>query len=102
VDGDVADDVWACCYYTATADGRGTLNSKIGAFLVRADSHAEAVRKATEFSDLACARLGLSRPFVIVNNVPGEGAVMDIENGAVKVTPAGADRRYYFGREVRS
>ncbi len=90
---EVPDDLYACCYMTSRRNGKA-FDMSIGAFLVRASSLEEATEKARDFSRQTCKRLGLAEPHVCVNEVSGEGAVVDLENKPIVVTPRKMATKY--------
>ncbi len=81
----IPSDVWPCAFLLSRLVN-GRLDHQIGAFLVRADSHAEAERLAQEFAEQLRERTGFKSSFVAVNTNSGESAALDLENATCRVT----------------
>lgn len=86
----VPDDIWPCCYSAMWINNQDEGEHKIGAFLVRATNYEEACRKARDFARQVITKFGWPAiPWVCVNKVSGEPAIVDLENSSFKVTQGG-------------
>ena len=91
---DVPDDVWPCSYVLLGKTEKGESRLSLGCFLVQAASHVEAQAKAKDYAGQLAERLGFPAFHSMVNNVPGEGSVIDLENASYKCVQEKTNHRY--------
>ena len=85
----VPDNIWPCCYLIAQTGPGGKPITTVGAFMVRAASHADEIQIANAFAANNLTYPGWSPPHVTVNGVAGEAAVVSALTSATVTTGIG-------------